>query len=118
MKGLFWIVVVPLAAASGFFAVANRGLVTVDLWPVSGHLDMPLYIALLAIFSAGFVIGAFVAWISAGRARSRARAAERRANALEREVAVLQHRFEEAAPAVPSRKAPQPARLAAERVSP
>jgi uncharacterized integral membrane protein len=117
MKGLFWIAALPLAAIAGLFAVANRHLVMIDLWPLSGHVDLPLFIALAGALYAGFVLGALIAWAAAGKARARARAATRRADALERELAVLQHRFETTPPVAPlPGKSPDPVRLTAERV--
>ena len=85
MKALFWIVAVPLALAAALFAVANRETVAIELWPFAGRVDLPLFAALAVAFYAGFLLGALVAWLSGGKTRSRARAASRRAQALERD---------------------------------
>ncbi len=90
-KLLFWIVVTPLAAALVVFSVNNRNEVVLDLWPL-GPLDfaaapVPLFAVVLAALLAGFLAGGFVAWVSAGRARKRARSESRRADAAEDELA-------------------------------
>ena len=88
-KLLFWIVVTPLAAAVIVFSVNNRSEVVLDLWPL-GPLDfaapVPLFAVVLAALLAGFLAGGFVAWVSAGKARKRARSEKRRADAAEREL--------------------------------
>lgn len=117
MKRLFWIVAVPLVLLAALFATANRGPVEIDLWPLSGHVELPLFVALTAAAYAGFLAGAFVAWTVGGRARSRARAATRRAESLERDVAALRRRLEEMPPPG-TRPAAEPARLLADQVHP
>ena len=47
MKVLFWIVAIALLFIAGFFAVANRELVEIDLWPVFTKVAMPLYLGLI-----------------------------------------------------------------------
>ncbi len=90
-KLLFWIVVTPLAAAVVVFSVNNRSEVVLDLWPL-GPLDfaaapVPLFAVVLAALLAGFLAGGFVAWVSAGKVRKRARAERRRADGAEGELA-------------------------------
>src|SRR4051812_13451617 len=92
MKLLFWIFGVPLLVIAAFFAVANRELVTVSLWPLAEPMAMPLFIAIVAPLYAGVLIGALAAWWSGRRARSRARSEARRADALERENVDLKQR--------------------------
>ncbi len=90
-KLLFWIVVTPLAVAVVVFSVNNRNGVVLDLWPL-GPLDfaadpVPLFAVVLAALLAGFLAGGFVAWVSAGKVRKRARAESRRADGAEGELA-------------------------------
>lgn len=86
-KVLFWIVVTPLAAAVVVFSVNNRGEVVLDLWPLDfAAAPVPLYAVVLAALLAGFLAGGFVAWVSAGKARKRARAESRRADGAEGEL--------------------------------
>jgi len=79
------------------FAVANRTPAALEIWPFGVSLEAPLFLVVLGAAFVGFVAGALVAWLSAGRARRRARAAERRVAELRREVARL-NRDRETAP--------------------
>lgn len=92
MRPLFWIVGVPLLLIGAFFAVANRELVAVDLWPAAGKVTMPLFAALVGALYLGFLLGAVVAWWAGRHLRSRARETRRRLVALERENQQLQER--------------------------
>ena len=49
-------------------------------------VDYPLYLVVLLSVLAGFLIGLVIMWISAGRARMRARREAFRAKSLEREL--------------------------------
>jgi len=102
MKFLFWIIVIALLFVAGFFAVANREVVQIDLWPLA-KIAAPLYFSLICALALGFLIGAVVAWWSGRAARSRARQASRRADALQRERDALQAQLEAMRPQ------PQPA---------
>lgn len=97
MKFLFWIIVLALLFVAGFFAVANREVVQIDLWPVT-QVAMPLYFALICTLALGFLLGALVAWWSGHTARVRARQAARRADALARERDALQAQLDAARP--------------------
>jgi putative membrane protein len=90
MKLLFWIIGVPLLLLAAFFAIANRELVTVSLWPVADPVEIPLFVAIVAPLYFGVMIGVLAGWWSgAHRARTRRRSETRRAEALEQEVATL-----------------------------
>ncbi len=73
------------------FALANRELVVVDIWPLPLSLQQPLFLFILGSFFIGFLVGAVIMWISAGRYRRRARAARNRVAQLEHDVRLLQH---------------------------
>jgi uncharacterized integral membrane protein len=94
MKLLFWIVGLPLLLLAAFFAIANRELVTVSLWPFADPIEIPLFAAIVAPLYFGVLIGAVAGWWSGRRARARARAEARRADALERETAKLKSQME------------------------
>jgi uncharacterized integral membrane protein len=98
MKFLFWIIALALLFVAGFFAVANREVVEIDLWPVFTKVAMPLYFSLVCALAIGFFLGAAVAWWSGRTARSRARQATRRADALQRERDSLQAQVDAARP--------------------
>jgi uncharacterized integral membrane protein len=93
MKILFWIIVLALLFVAGFFAVANREVVQIDLWPLA-KVAVPLYLALICTLATGFLIGALVAWWSGRIARARARREARRADALQRDRDALQTQLE------------------------
>jgi uncharacterized integral membrane protein len=101
MKFLFWIIVLALLFVAGFFAVANREIVQIDLWPAFTKVAMPLYLGLICARALGFVLGAVVAWWSGRTARSRARREARRADALQRERDALQTQLDATRPQPP-----------------
>lgn len=89
MRLLSWIVMVPFAVAAVAFAVSNRGMAEVDLWPLPYRLESPVFAVVLVSALAGFVGGGIVAWISGGKARRRARQKAREAERAMREAAEL-----------------------------
>lgn len=94
-KVLFWIVMMPLAAAVVVFSVNNRSDVVLDLWPLDMVTQpLPVFSVVLAGFFAGFLMGGLVAWISGGKARRRARREGQRADRLERELKDVEDRLE------------------------
>ncbi|MBM3521775.1 MAG: LapA family protein [Alphaproteobacteria bacterium] len=114
MRPLFWIVGVPLLLVGAFFAVANRESVSIDLWPATGKVTMPLFAALVGALYLGFLFGALVAWWAGRRGRSRGREARRRVVALQLENQQLQQRADRLAsdsgrtlPAAPSAALPR-----------
>jgi uncharacterized integral membrane protein len=102
MKVLFWIIFIALLFVAGFFAVANREVVEIDLWPVFTKVAVPLYLGLIGALAVGFILGALVAWWSGRAARTRARQATRRADALARERDALQAELETMRPRPPA----------------
>lgn len=97
MRLLSWIIMVPVALVVISFAVSNRDVVTVGLWPVPFTLQAPLFAVVLLVGVAGVVVGAFIAWVSGRKARSRARANARRAETAERELSTLRQQLGEVA---------------------
>jgi hypothetical protein len=87
MRPLFWIAGVPSVICVGFFAVANRHPVAVDLWPLAGRYEIPLVAALAFALYLGFALGAAIAWWAGRGSRRDGRAARRRAVHLEDELA-------------------------------
>jgi len=75
------------------FAVTNRGAATLNLWPFGITVEAPLFILVLGSALFGIVVGGAIAWLSAGRQRRRARAAEARAVAAERALSILQRKM-------------------------
>lgn len=98
MRILFWVVVLPLLFVAAFFAISNREAVTIDLWPVSGPVSVPLFVALVGSLYLGFLFGALVTWWAGRVTRAKARAETRRADRLQQEADELRARIEAATP--------------------
>jgi len=107
MKRLSWILTLPLMAVAVVFAIANREVVVLDLWPLAMTIQAPLFVLVLGAAVVGLFAGAVVAWFSGGPTRRRARAARRRAAELEREIAYLRGAAETERPKEQSIDAPR-----------
>ncbi len=98
-KVIFWIVVMPLAAAVIVFSVNKRADVVLDLWPLDMVMvPLPVFSVVLAGLFAGFLIGGLVAWISGAKARRRARREGQRADRAVLEIKVAEARLERQQP--------------------
>jgi uncharacterized integral membrane protein len=89
MKRLSWIITLPLMVVAVVFAIFNRKVVDLDLWPLAIKVQAPLFVLVLGSAVVGLLAGAMAAWISGGPTRRRAREARRHAADLEREIARL-----------------------------
>jgi uncharacterized integral membrane protein len=87
-----WVAGVPLVILAAIFALSNRSMVTLDLWPLPFDLDLPLYLVVLGPLAIGLVGGASLAWAAAVPARRRARDTRRRAESLERQLGAVRGR--------------------------
>jgi uncharacterized integral membrane protein len=105
MKILFWIFVLIVALVLALFAVSNRAMVALGLWPVPLLVEIPLYVAVLAALALGFLIGELAAWIAGRRWRREARRHARRIASLEGELRATQVQLVGPAERVPSRRA-------------
>lgn len=92
-----WIFLAPLFAVILSFAVSNREILTLRLWPTDYEVSAPLFAIALSGMFIGFLWGAVTVWMSGGETRRRARReasraadAEREAERLRAEVAVLE----------------------------
>ena len=65
MKRLRWLITVPLALIFIVFAVNNRHLIDVRLWPLELIVRWPLFVVVYIGVIAGFFAGAVIAWVSA-----------------------------------------------------
>lgn len=92
MRFIALIITVPIAIAAVLFAISNRGVVTLSLWPLPFTLDAPVYLATLVALAVGFLAGGIVAWNAQRRHRRRARRASDRVSYLERELKETQAR--------------------------
>ncbi|MBP2299938.1 lipopolysaccharide assembly protein LapA domain-containing protein [Azospirillum picis] len=92
MRHLSWIITIPVALVAILFAISNRGIVTLSLWPLPFTLEAPVYIATLVALLLGFLAGGFIVWNSQRRHRRRARREGNRVLYLERELKEAQAR--------------------------
>lgn len=60
-----WVIGIPVALVIALFAVSNRAVVALALWPLPDTLDAPLYLVVLAAVLVGFILGAGAAIMSA-----------------------------------------------------
>lgn len=73
MTRLRWLFTVPLALILIVFAVNNRHLVDVSLWPLDYIVRWPLFVFVYIGALAAFLAGAAVAWASAVQRHRHAR---------------------------------------------
>ena len=76
MRLLRWVLVLSVTLAAVLFAVSNRQLAEVYLWPLPLVIDAPVYLIALGSLVLGFLIGAVAAWYNGIRRRLRRRARE------------------------------------------
>jgi|LKGT01.1.fsa_nt_gi uncharacterized integral membrane protein len=96
VKHISWIVTLPLMLALVIFSLANRGDVSLDLWPFKESITLPLSWLLLAALFVGLLIGGVIVWLSGTRNRRRARELRFDKTYLEREVIRLKREVERA----------------------
>lgn len=109
VKLIRWIIGLPLAVVAIIFAVSNRQMVTVELWPFPWTADLPLYLLSLGTLAVGVLIGGIFAWASGSHKRAQSRSEKRhqdvRIRKLERENESLKQETERlAAPTAPPPK--------------
>ncbi len=87
MRTFRWILIGLVALALVIFAVANRQVVTISLWPLPIEASMGLYLIVLLTLLVGFLLGELIAWMNGHRWRREARLKTKRIEELERELA-------------------------------
>jgi uncharacterized integral membrane protein len=93
MRIVGWVAFVVAAVVLILFAVSNRAMVAVRLWPLPEWVEMPLYLVLMASLLVGFVVGELAAWAAGFQWRREARRSRARIATLEREVAAARPRI-------------------------
>ena len=93
VKNLSWIFLFPLAVALIVFAVSNREVVQLDLWPFPVTLHIPLFIMLFATLVIGVIWGGVATWFSGGSARRVGRIKAREARQAEAEIKRLKEQI-------------------------
>lgn len=92
VRYLSWIITLPLALCAVLFAISNRELVTLSLWPLPFTLDAPLYIASLLALVVGFLAGGSIAWFAQRHVRKQARRSSSRIKFLTAELKDVEER--------------------------
>src|SRR5665213_3402379 len=90
MRVVFWSLVLVGAVLLALFAVSNREVVSLGLWPLPFLVELPLYLLMLVALVAGFVFGRLAGWVGARHRRRERRRRNRHIAALERELAATQ----------------------------
>jgi uncharacterized integral membrane protein len=93
MRALWWAAITVAAVLMILFAISNREVIPVGLWPLLTQLEMPLYLVLLVTLLVGFVVGQLVAWVAGSHWRREARRSRDRIAALESELASARTRI-------------------------
>lgn len=93
MRLLTWLVGVAVAVVTVLFAISNRSPVSITVWPFPIAVDVGLYIVVLAAVFAGFLVGALVTWVAAGKHRRRVRKQRVEIRALEGELSDVRARL-------------------------
>jgi uncharacterized integral membrane protein len=86
MSVLRWVALAIVAVLLILFAVSNREVVSVGLWPLPVTLELPLYIVVLGTLVIGFLAGQLVTWIGGWRWRREARRSRERIATLEAQI--------------------------------
>lgn len=93
MKLVDWLLALPVTVVLLVFALNNRVMVDVNLWPFPYAVPAWLSVVALAALGAGFILGLMAAYIGSRRWRRKARQAERRLKLVEQELASTQAQF-------------------------
>jgi lysylphosphatidylglycerol synthetase-like protein (DUF2156 family) len=96
MRLVYWLIAVPLLVAAPLFAISNLEAVELTIWPLPFVVNAPVFVVALVGLAVGFFAGGIVAWLNAGRARARARSAERAVRARDIEIEELRRKVQEA----------------------
>jgi lipopolysaccharide assembly protein A len=84
MRIVLWLIAVVCVIALVTFAVSNREIVTLNLWPLPFNVAAPLFSCILGAFAIGLLFGTGFTALSRQRLKFQARSSERRAERAER----------------------------------
>ena len=112
MRYIAWIVTIPFALLLLSFAISNRELVTLVLWPLPFRIDAPLYLVALLPLLLGVLIGGMVLWFARFATGLRMRRLETRLAATQKDLEGMKARQRPGVPATANRNG-DPARLPA-----
>lgn len=89
MNWISWILVGVIGMIVAIFAVNNREVIELTLWPSPFVITLPTYLLILGPFVVGVFFGWVWSWLVAGKTRARARRAEYSAKVKQRDLDVL-----------------------------
>lgn len=111
MRYIAWIVTIPFALLLLSFAISNREVATLGLWPLPFRIDAPLYLVVLLPLLFGVIIGGLAVWFGRFASGIRMRRLETRLAATRKDLEGLKAR-QKTGPAVANRNGIDPARPA------
>jgi len=68
-----WLIMVPAAVAVVIFALNNKDIVALNLWPFAMVIEIELYMVLTVVLGTGVLLGGVASWAGAGRLRAELR---------------------------------------------
>jgi len=80
---------VPVALLLALFAVSNRSLVLVDLWPLPYEVETSVATVTLIGLAVGFFLGGMFVWLGDGKVRKELRKHRKKGSKLEEENSKL-----------------------------
>jgi hypothetical protein len=98
---VYWVAILAAATIGGAFAVSNRIVVSLALWPLPFVVALPVYLLVFAALVTGFVIGAITTWIAGRHRRRTLRRCRRQIERLETELAAARSQSSAAGRAPP-----------------
>ena len=96
MRFLFWLIFIPFCIVVVTFAVSNRNLIDLNLWPLPFKQELPLYLISLGTLAIGFFFGALLTWLSVAKWRVVAASRKRDTDYAQAEADRLRVRLKEA----------------------
>lgn len=92
MRYIAWIITIPFALLLLSFAISNREMVTLGLWPLPFRIDAPVYLVALLPLLFGVVIGGLVLWFGRFATGLRMRRLETRLASTQKDLEGLKAR--------------------------
>lgn len=86
MRFINTLIAAVVAVLVVLFAVSNRGVVIVELWPFPISVEAGLYAVILFAVALGFVAGLIGAWMGGRQTRKELRAGRKRMRDLEQSL--------------------------------
>ena len=100
-----FLIAVPVLLLLVLFALSNKQVVQLGLWPTDISVDAPLSVAVLVASGVFFVAGALMTWGGTLALRGRARRAEMAVTQLQAQLKQMKTRPAPVAPIMPARTA-------------